>query len=241
MRKVAFFMLLTSALYIAVGDLIIELLFEGGLFSVADTKMLWFVVAAYGLALPATGVSRMLQNTCYALGNTRSPARIAAIRVAVAAATGAVLMFPLDRVIIDITGELRDINEAFRLSWALPDTEREIGGVVRLGAVGIAIGSVISAWTEIVLLTRLLKHKLGRLQVGATLLAPLKASSATCIAAFVAKKLTESLPVLVSTPLVLGVSVCLYAVISHISGVEESRLLLDPARKTLNKLIPRKR
>ena len=87
------------------------------------------MIAVYGIALPATGMSRVLQNTCYALGNITGPAWIATVRVAVAAAVGAALMFPLDRVIVDING-LHNIAQALRPAWALQPEQRELADVV---------------------------------------------------------------------------------------------------------------
>ncbi|MDE0267972.1 MAG: murein biosynthesis integral membrane protein MurJ [Acidimicrobiaceae bacterium] len=229
-RKVTFLMLYTAATYIAIGDLLVNLLFEGGLFSAADTKMLWFTIAVYGIALPATGINRILQNTCYALGNTSGPAWIATIRVTVAAIIGALLMFPLDRVVINDNGALQNIAEALQLSWALPDTVREIDDVVRLGIVGLAAGSAVAAWVEAGLLVRLLNRKLEKIQIGKILLTPIGAAVAACVSAIFIKLLTKTWPVLLSTPLALGVSVCIYTLTAHLSGVEESRLILNPVK-----------
>ncbi|HBL09168.1 MAG TPA: murein biosynthesis integral membrane protein MurJ, partial [Acidimicrobiaceae bacterium] len=54
--------------------------------------------------------SRICQNTLYAIGDTRGPARIAGIRVAVAAAIGLALMFPLDRVSV-VAGSLSGVDD----------------------------------------------------------------------------------------------------------------------------------
>ena len=156
MRKVAFWMLMAGALYLAAGDLVVGLLFQGGVFSEADTVLVWFVVGAYALGLPATGLSRVLQNVCYARGDTAGPARIATVRVAVAAAVGIVVMFPLDRVVVGSDGFL-STTDALGLAWALPEAERSLGDAVRLGAVGLALGSAVAAWTEIVMLARRLR------------------------------------------------------------------------------------
>ena len=52
-RRVAFWMLLAAPVYTAAGDLVVGLLFQGGVFSEADTVLVWFVVGAYALGLPA--------------------------------------------------------------------------------------------------------------------------------------------------------------------------------------------
>ena len=236
-RKVAFWLLLMSTLYIAAGDLIVGLLFEGGRFSAADTRMLWLVIGVYGLALPATGVSRVLLNTCYAAGDTIGPARIAATRVAVSAALGAVLMFPLDRVIAAPDG-LRNIADALRPAWALPTAERELADTVRLGAVGLAAGSAVAAWTELVLLARLLKLKSGGtgMRVASVMAGPTGAAAVACVAASAVRMLVGPWPAIVSAPLVLGVCACAYTATARLSGVRESDLLLNPARRAVRTL-----
>lgn len=231
-RKVAFWMLLTTVVYVAAGDLVVALLFQGGEFSADDTMLVWFVIAFYGLGLPATGISRVLQNICYALGDTSGPARIAAVRVTVAAAIGAVVMFPLDRVIVE-SGVLINLPEALNLAWALPSAERELADMVRLGAVGLAVGSMTAAWTEIVLLAQLLHKRLGAIGVGAALAGPAGAAGAAFLATTALKLVVNDWHVLLAAPLVLGFTVFIYAVVAFRSGVDESRLLLGPVRNVL--------
>lgn len=241
-RKVAFWMLLTATAYIAAGDLIVGLLFEGGRFSAADTRMLWLVIAVHGFALPATGVSRVLLNTCYAAGDTTGPARIAATRVAVSAVLGTALMFPLDRVIADPDG-LRNIADALRPAWALPAAERELADTVRLGAVGLAAGSAVAAWTEIVLLARLLKRKpegIG-VRVLSVMAGPARAAAAACAAAAALRMLVGSWPAVAAAPLVLGACAGAYTAAARLSGVREAELLLGPARKAIGYLGRRRR
>ena len=229
MRRVAFWMLAAAALYVAAGDLVVSVLFEGGVFSSADTVVVWFVLGVYSLGLPATGVSRVLQNSCYARGDTSGPARIAAVRVTVAAAVGTVVMFPLDRVIVGPDG-LLDAAQALGLAWALPEAERVVDDVVRLGAVGLALGSAVAAWTEIGLLAR----RCGF--VGATrsaLAACLPAAAVSFAAAAALKLVVGDWPAIVSAPLVCTVAAGVYAVAAHRSGVAEAELLLRPIRQAL--------
>ncbi len=228
-RKVAFWMLLAAAVYLSAGDLVVGLLFQGGVFSEADTLLVWFVVGAYALGLPATGVSRVLQNVCYARGDTSGPARIAAVRVAVAAVVGMAVMFPLDRVAVDSDGFLSTTGP-LGLAWALPEAERILGDPVRLGAVGLAVGSAAAAWTEIVMLARRLRAEEA---VRAALGAPMTAA-ATAFAATAALKLViGGWPVLVSAPAAVAFAVGVYTVIAHRRGVAEAHLLLRPLRTAL--------
>ena len=229
MRRVAFWMLLAAAVYTAAGDLVVGLLFQGGVFSEDDTVLVWFVVGAYALGLPATGVSRVLQNVCYARGDTAGPARIATIRVTVAAAVGVVVMFPLDRVVVGPDG-LLGAADAFGLAWALPAAERALEDVVRLGAVGLALGSAVAAWTEIVMLSR----RLGAVEaVRSALAAPAKAGAVSFAATATLKLLIGEWPLLLSAPLAAACAVLVYTVVALRSGVAEAHLLLRPLRRAL--------
>ena len=228
-RRVAFWMLLAAAVYAAAGDLIVGLLFEGGVFESADTVLVWFVIAAYALGLPATGVSRVLQNACYAQGDTAGPARIAAIRVAVSAAVGIVVMFPLDRIVVGPDG-LLGAADAIGLAWALPAAERAVDDVVRLGAVGLALGSAVAAWTEITLLSR----RLGLPDaVRSALGTPATAGAVSFVATAALKLLVDGWPVILSAPLVATAAVLVYTVVAYRSGVAEAHLLLQPLRRAL--------
>ena len=228
MHKVAFWMLLAAAVYTAAGDLVVGLLFQGGVFSETDTVLVWFVVGAYALGLPATGLSRVLQNVCYARGDTAGPARIATVRVVVAAVVGMAVMFPLDRVVVGPDGLIA--ADSLGLAWALPEAERALGDAVRLGAVGLALGSAVAAWTEIVLLARRLRFEEA---VRSALAAPATAAAVAFTATAALKLLIGDWPLLLSAPLATAAAVSVYAVVAYRRGVAEAHLLLQPVRRAL--------
>ena len=229
MRKVAFWMLMAAAVYTAAGDLVVGLLFQGGVFSEADTVLVWFVVGCYALGLPATGVSRVLQNVCYAQGDTAGPARISAVRVAVAAAIGMVVMFPLDRIVVG-PDRLLSVVDSIGLAWALPEADRALDDVVRLGAVGLALGSAVAAWTEIVLLSRRLGSEEA---VRSALAGPTTAAAVAFAATAALKVLVGDWPLLLSAPAATAFAVGVYTVVAHRRGVAEAHLLLQPARRAI--------
>ena len=259
-RKVVFWMLLVAVIYVTVGDMIVQLLFEGGRFSSADTVLVWFIIATYGLSLPATGTSRLLINTCYAMGDTSGPARIATARMLISTVVGMIFMFPMDRVIVGAEG-LLNIAEMFKPAWTLTVAERETVDVVRLGAVGLAVGSTVAAWAEVSLLTRLLKRKLynrhtldaqtldaqttgsplqtpgsnylRNISVYTSMASLSSAGGATFLTAAVLKSVVGSWPIILATPLVLSSSVFVYTVVAYRSGVAESHLILKPIRKII--------
>jgi putative peptidoglycan lipid II flippase len=232
-RRVAFWMLLATVVYITAGDLIIATLFEGGEFGADDTVLVWFVLSAYALGLPAVGVSRMLQNTCYALGDTRGPARIAGIRVLISAGVAVALMFPLDRVLVGPDGLIRP--DLALGHWApLPDAVREVDGVARLGAVGIALGSALAAWIELLLLARITRRRATTLRpIGAIVAAPARAAALAFVVTAALKLAVDPLPVLLATPIVVGAATVVYTTACHRTGVTEAEMLLRPARRLM--------
>ncbi len=79
--------------FLAFGDGIVGVLLQGGSFERNDTRMVYAALAILTIGLlPANG-ARVLVTSLYAVGNTKTPARIGIIRVIVSAAIGAGLMF----------------------------------------------------------------------------------------------------------------------------------------------------
>lgn len=137
LRQMAFLNVPTCVGYLAFGYLIIGLLLRTGSFRETENWLVYLALCGYSVGLVATTSSRLLQNTFYALGESRTPARIAVWRVALSTVLAVPLMFLLDRV-------------------AVTDLVRAEGDPLRLGAVGLALGSGVAAWLELLLLRRAL-------------------------------------------------------------------------------------
>ena len=116
------------------GDLFIGGIYQRGSFLATDTPVVHAVLAAYALGLLASSGSRVLSTAFYALRDTRTPARMAYLRVVVSLVIGVSLMFPLDRF---------------------------GSGALRYGAVGLALGASVAAWLEYAMLRRRLGRALG--------------------------------------------------------------------------------
>lgn len=142
LRQIAFLNVPTLVGYLAFGFLIIGAVYRTGQFEVADNWLTYLVLAGYTLGLLPSTSTRLLQNTFYALGDTRVPARIAIVRVTVSAALAWPLMVWLDR---------HTVSELFGAS--------DPGRVLRLGAVGLAVASGLAAWLELFLLRRSLARR----------------------------------------------------------------------------------
>ena len=134
LRRVSYFLIPSAIVYLALGDVVIAALYETGEFGTSDTLISWGVLGAFSLGLPASASSRALSSVFYALRDTKTPARIAYLRVAVSIVIGVAAMIPLDR---------------FGFSG------------LRLGAAGLAMGTSCAAWLEYVLLRRALGRKIG--------------------------------------------------------------------------------
>lgn len=233
LRRIAFWMLASSLLLIAAGEPIVALLFEGGAFTSADTSLVWLILVFYGLGLPAIGLSRMLQNAAYAMGDTAGPARLAALRVSLAAVLGVLFMFPLDRAFIGISG-VEQLGDAFGLMGPLDAAIRADDSVVRLGAVGLALGSAIGAWVELVLLSRLLDRHLPSLRSPvATLVAPGAAAAVAFAVTAAVKLVAADLPALLAALLTVGIGGFTYVVVAFRTGVREADMVLRPARRII--------
>ena len=135
LRRVSYFLIPSALAYLCLGDVVVGALYQTGAFGAEQTLVTWGVLAAYSLGLIASAQSRVLSSAFYALRDTRTPARIATLRVVLSAVVGLSLMFPLDRM------GFRD---------------------VRLGAAGLALGASLGAWIEYVLLRRSLGARIGR-------------------------------------------------------------------------------
>lgn len=144
LRQMAFLNVPTFVGYLAFGFLLVGVLFRRGSFGREDNWLVYLVLCGYTLGLLASTSSRLLQNTFYALGDTKAPARIATARVVVSAGLGWVLMELLDRYpVAALVGEA-------------PGSK-----ALRLGAVGLAVASGIGAWLELLLLRKALAGRVS--------------------------------------------------------------------------------
>ena len=143
LRQVLFLVVPSALGYLAFGWLLVGLL-RSGAFGADDQMAVYVVLSAYTLGMPASAMSRLLQNAFFALGDTVQPARLATLRVAIAIFTGAILMWGFDRIPVAALG-------------VAPDPRQPL----YLGAVGLALGSAIAGWVELRLLGARLAARLG--------------------------------------------------------------------------------
>ncbi len=183
LRQIAFLVVPTAVGYFVIGDVIIAALFERGDFQASDTTWTHFILMGYAVGLIATTGTRLFSSAYFALQDTKTPAKFAAVRVALAAALGATLM---------LLG--RDIVVAGK----------------PLSPAGLALGSGLAAWVEWYLLRRELRRRIGRTLPPLGVLARMGGAALGASAAALA--LLAMLPG-IGAILRAGVTVALYATV----------------------------
>jgi putative peptidoglycan lipid II flippase len=142
LRRIAFFVIPSAVGFIFVGDVIIAALFRSGRFTDVDARFTWGILMASSLGLLATTLARLYSSAFFAMHDTKSPFRIALLRVAISGALGATLAL-------------------FGPRW--------IGVSASWGAAFLTLASSISGWIEFILLRARLNVRLGATGVPAIL------------------------------------------------------------------------
>jgi putative peptidoglycan lipid II flippase len=237
MARIAWYVAPTATLFIVVGDVIVRAVFEHGEFTSADTIAVWLVLALFSMSLPATTSSRLLQNGLYALDDARTPARLAAISVVMAAVVGLAFMFPLDRLVVGPDG-VEGWSDIFTLG-PLPEAARDNdANVPHLGIAGLAIGAAVSRWFEYRMLSRALAWRIGRTRLAGRWLNPIAAGCTTvAVVAVACEAAFGNLPSLVALVLVLAPSGLAYVAVTKRLGVPEASILVG----RVNNLVSRAR
>ncbi|MBN2336908.1 MAG: murein biosynthesis integral membrane protein MurJ [Acidobacteria bacterium] len=205
--RVAFFVVPSAAAFLALGDSIIGLLYQTGEFTVEDTRFVWAVLAGYTTGLLAATLGRLYTSVFWALGDTRTPLRCAAIRISTAAGLGWFLAFPVP-------------------AW--------LGLPARAGLVGLTAAAGLAAWVEFSLLRRALIRRIGRVRLALPHVVRLwGAALAAAAAAFALKLWLRELPPYISGSLVLAVFGSLYLAGAAALGMPDAVRIVRAVRKRM--------
>ncbi|MEM7582352.1 MAG: lipid II flippase MurJ, partial [Acidobacteriota bacterium] len=148
LRQSAFVVAPSVVGFLAFGFLVAGLVFRGGSFTLEDNQLVYLVLCAYTVGLPASTVSRLFQNAFFALRDPQTPARIASVRLVASALLGAALMLLLDRYPVRaVFGSAASAHELF------------------LGAVGLGLAASVGAWCELMLMLRALRKQVPGLRL----------------------------------------------------------------------------
>jgi putative peptidoglycan lipid II flippase len=133
-QRMAFFVIPSSVALLALGDVIAAGLFQTGRFGRADAVYVWGILAGASVGLLAQTLGRLYASAYYALRDTRTPLRIALVRLTLSTALGAVFAL---RVPVWL-----GIDQA----W---------------GAAGLTVSSGMVGWVEMWLLRRSMNARVG--------------------------------------------------------------------------------
>jgi putative peptidoglycan lipid II flippase len=133
--RIAYFIVPSAVALLALGDLIVHLLFESGRFQRGNTIWVWQILIGSTVGLLASTMGRLYSSTFYAMRDTRTPLRYAVVRV----------------VLTTLLGYL--------FALVLPGL---LGLDRKLGAAGLTASAGIAGWVEFYLLRREMDKRIGR-------------------------------------------------------------------------------
>ncbi|MFO7276777.1 MAG: murein biosynthesis integral membrane protein MurJ [Pseudomonadota bacterium] len=210
-RRVAFFVVPTLVAFVLLGDVFVAGIYRAGEFGSADVTVVWLTLAAYSLGLLASTSTRIYQSAFFALRDTKTPARVAGLRVLTSAVAGAVAMTQFEPVTV---GSLRIPAGVF--------ADVTVGGTP-LGPVGLALGAAAGAWLEWALLRARLARHMG--SVGAGIGSLTRMFAAALLGAAAGYGVSQTMPDL--HPLLLAALVAaafgvVYLAVAHVVGLDEA-------------------
>jgi putative peptidoglycan lipid II flippase len=232
-RRVSFFVVPSLVAFIVLGQVIVAGIFRGGQFGAADVIAVWLILAAYSLGLLASTSTRIYQSAFFAFRDTKTPARIAGLRVLVSAVCGSLLMIQFEPVTV------RSLTIAAGIF-----ANASVAGLP-LGPVGLALGSAAGAWLEWALLHRALEKRIGAVGAGGSQL--MKMFVAAVVAAAVGYGAAAaagyrfqpiaaaSLHPIPMAALVISVFGVAYFAMARALGLTEAQLVMDSVLRRLRR------
>jgi putative peptidoglycan lipid II flippase len=214
-RRVSFFVVPSFVAFIVLGQVIVAGIYRAGQFTAADVTLVWLTLAAYSLGLIASSSTRIYQSTFFALRDTKTPARVAGMRVLMAAVCGSLLMIQFEPI---------DVGSLHVPAGIFADVR--VAGLP-LGPVGLALGAAAGAWLEWALLFRGLHRRIGSVGAGLGQLTRMFAAAIVAAAVgYVVRYFTLGLhPVLIAAAVVATFGV-VYFVVARALGLAEAEVVL---------------
>ena len=153
-RRVSFFIIPSAFVLAAHGSYVVSALLQTGSFYSDQTAVVTGVLAAYSIGLPAQGSVRLLTSGHYALGDTRTPLRVAGFTVALAAALAVLFMQSLGVAGIALGSAVAAyLNMSLNYGYLVPRTGPILGPKERK-AIVVAIAASLLATTAATLAGR---------------------------------------------------------------------------------------
>jgi putative peptidoglycan lipid II flippase len=212
LRQMAVFVVPSAMGYLLLGDVIVGAMYERGAFVRADTMLVYLILAGYSLGLLASTATRLYSSAFFALQDTRTPARLAVVRVVTAGLLGATAMVLLEP--IQVRGVVISLGPGVQV----------MGNPI--GAVGLAAATGLAAWLEWTLLRRALRGRIGDATAGAVLLRLVVAAVVAAAAARGLLFVLPPLPRLLAALVALAPFGIIYFAMAAAMGVDEVRTAL---------------
>jgi putative peptidoglycan lipid II flippase len=144
LRRIAFFVIPSAVAFVALGDIVVGAIVQGGKFTHANSVDVWAILAGSGIGLLASTQGRLYSSAFYALKDTRTPLRFAVVRVVLTTVLGYLCSQPLPAL---------------------------LGVDPMWGVAGLTASAGVSGWVEFVLLRRALIRRIGFVPSGGGYLA----------------------------------------------------------------------
>jgi putative peptidoglycan lipid II flippase len=205
LRQIAFFVVPSAVAFLVLGDVIAAALYQHGRFTAADTQFTWGVLAGAAVGLLASTLGRLYSSGFYALQDTKTPLRIALVRVALATLLGYVFAMHLPRA---------------------------LGIAPQWGAAALTLSSSLVAWIEFLLLRGTLNARVGSTGPGWRSVLKLAAAAvAAAGVAFAIKSGVSGLHRILLAAIVLGAFGVVYLAITRVLRIPEADALLARIRR----------
>ena len=184
LRRIAYLVVPSAMALIALGDVIVKLLFQHGLFRAYDTQLTWSILAGSAVGLLAQTLSRLYSSAFYALQDTRRPLYYAITRLSLTLSLGWIFAIPVPRA---------------------------LGIDPHWGAAGLTATAGFAGWIEFALLRRGLERRIGAASIPMRFVAKLWAIAfGAAVVALVVKVATLGSNRYVAAAAILGSYGCCY-------------------------------
>jgi putative peptidoglycan lipid II flippase len=214
--RVAFFVVPSFVAFVLLGEVFVAGIYRAGEFGLADVRIVWLTLAAYSVGMLASTSGRIYQTAFFALRDTKTPARVAGLRVLTSAIAGGALMLQFEPITLGSVTIAAGLFSDVRVE-GLP-----------LGPVGLALGAAVGAWLEWALLRGSLSRQIGSVGVGASALGKLfGAAIVGAVAGYGTSLALNGLHPLFAAGLVAAVFGVVYLALTRMLGVAEARVVMD--------------
>lgn len=210
LRQIAFFIIPSVAGFLFLGDIIVSALFQSGAFDHESTVYVWGVLAGSTVGLLATTLGRLYSSAFYALRDTRTPLKCAAVRVLLTTGLGWVCALKAT-------------------AWLGLDS--------RWGTAGLTASAGASGWVEFLSLRFSLNKRIGHTGLAKSFLARLWIAALTGAIGGWTMKLVigGTLHPAIRAAFVFSTFGTLYAAVTLLLKVEEARSILEKIGRRLRR------